>query len=615
MKILFIISLVALFYFPVFTQQGNAFQPGPDIPHFASVFDFGAKGDGITDDTEAIQRAIDVCSANGTKLVFPAGTFMTGAVFLRSNISIELSAKAVWKAIGKTELFPVQYPVRQDGSQMLSWSAMIFGKDIENVRISGNGVIDGSGNHPAFGTSRGDKQRPFGIWIIRGRNISMEGFHLRNTAFWGMHFDECDHLKLTGLNLYNHSNLNNDGIDISDCHDVIISDCVIDSSDGGILEDIVIQNVVMDGVETPISIKLGDRWVRGHNMPTSILGAEAPGVVRNIFISNVIARNSGPIPSLITGYPDHYVENIKLSDIFIEVEGGLPAHDVIVPENSSAYPVNRMFGLKNPAYGFFIRNVKNVQLRNVQMVTQNPDDRRAIIFENATGIIENIDIENSGGQGRPSLLVDNTEALTLRGDNSGVTKQAGTVADDFAKSLEGAKPFDFEILPQTIKDYDGNQYKSLKIGNQVWMASNLKTTHYNDGKPVPLVEDNFTWSALSTPGYSWHENNIENKEAFGSLYNWQAVSSGNLCPEGWHIPTDTEWRSLASFMDSQGRADRALLDKAGFDNIGVLRHTDGRFVDMVRYNYWWISHEGGNLFFLAPGRWLLFRLNSQAERQ
>ena len=312
------------------------------VARAGNVTDFGAKGDGDADDTKAVQAAIDACAAKGDKLVFPAGTFLTGTVHLRSNTAIELTAKAVWKGIGRSDAYPMQRPRGFNGRMISAWRAMIFAEDVENVRISRQGTIDGNGRHAALHTGISNSpDRPFGIWLIRGRDICVEGIQLRDAAFWMQHYEECDHVRIAGIRVFNPANLNNDGLDLTDCHDTIVSDVEIDSSDdalclkshgrrgvsdtvisncvlashasafklgtasvggfrritvndlvirpsaadhiehplkvknglagidlmstdGGTLEDIVIQHVVMDSVETPLVLKLGDRWALGR---------------------------------------------------------------------------------------------------------------------------------------------------------------------------------------------------------------------------------------------------------------------------------------------------------------------------------------------------------------
>ena len=105
--------------------------------------------------------------------------------------------------------------------------------------------------------------------------------------------------------------------------------------------------------------------------------------------------------------------------------------------------------------------------------------------------------------------------------------------------------------PVTVTDIDGNVYQTIKIGTQVWMVENLKTTRLNDGSAIPLVTGSSQWSVLTTPGFCWYDNNVANKNVYGALYNWFAVSTGKLAPVGWHVATDAEWTVLTTFLGGE----------------------------------------------------------------
>jgi len=106
-----------------------------------------------------------------------------------------------------------------------------------------------------------------------------------------------------------------------------------------------------------------------------------------------------------------------------------------------------------------------------------------------------------------------------------------------------------EKPPEILTDQDGNTYKTVTIGNQVWMAENLQTTSLNDGTAIPPVEDASGWSNLTTPGYCWYNNDESSfKAAYGALYNGYTVTTGKLCPAGWHVPEKQEWQELRDFL-------------------------------------------------------------------
>ena len=110
-----------------------------------------------------------------------------------------------------------------------------------------------------------------------------------------------------------------------------------------------------------------------------------------------------------------------------------------------------------------------------------------------------------------------------------------------------------EISPTfDVIDIDGNGYHTVKIGTQIWMVENLKTTKYNDDTSIPYVTDATAWEALSTPGYCFYNNDVANKNNYGALYNWYTVNTGKLAPTGWHVPTDAEWTTLENYLIANG---------------------------------------------------------------
>ena len=101
----------------------------------------------------------------------------------------------------------------------------------------------------------------------------------------------------------------------------------------------------------------------------------------------------------------------------------------------------------------------------------------------------------------------------------------------------------------TVTDIDGNIYQTVTIGDQIWMAENLKVTHYSTGDAIPNVTDNIEWSNLSTGALSEYNNDTINVATYGRLYNWYAVDdSRNIAPTGWHVPTDDEWKELERYL-------------------------------------------------------------------
>ena len=107
-------------------------------------------------------------------------------------------------------------------------------------------------------------------------------------------------------------------------------------------------------------------------------------------------------------------------------------------------------------------------------------------------------------------------------------------------------------ITRSIKDIDENVYKIVKIGNQWWMAENLKVTHYQNGEAIPKVTDNTEWGNLTTGAYCIYGSNDTNADTYGCFYNWSAVvNSRNIAPAGWHVSTDDEWEELAQYISDQ----------------------------------------------------------------
>jgi uncharacterized protein (TIGR02145 family) len=136
------------------------------------------------------------------------------------------------------------------------------------------------------------------------------------------------------------------------------------------------------------------------------------------------------------------------------------------------------------------------------------------------------------------------------------------------------KPTD-EILAK-VTDKDGNVYKTVTIGTQVWMAENLKTTRFNDNIAIPNVTDPTAWTLLSTPAYCWYNNDAAtNKPLYGALYNWFTVNTGNLCPTGWHAPTDEEYNTLESHLGMTSAQINLGWVWSGTDQGTQMKNTTG----------------------------------------
>ena len=175
-----------------------------------------------------------------------------------------------------------------------------------------------------------------------------------------------------------------------------------------------------------------------------------------------------------------------------------------------------------------------------------------------------------------------------------------------------------------VKDIDGNSYKTVKIGEQIWMAENLKVTQYRNGDPIPNLTDENDWENTEQGAYCNYDNNEDNVETYGRLYNWYAVDDKRgLAPNGWHIPTDEEIKKLEMYLGMSqeeagedgsrgtnegsklaGRADlwndgdlknNPEFGTSGFTGLPAgYREFDGDYSCMGYIGYFWSSTEFGS---------------------
>jgi uncharacterized protein (TIGR02145 family) len=142
----------------------------------------------------------------------------------------------------------------------------------------------------------------------------------------------------------------------------------------------------------------------------------------------------------------------------------------------------------------------------------------------------------------------------LTGLNSGTTYYVRAYVTTSAGTAYGNEvSFTTTASTAPVSDIDSNIYKTIQIGTQTWMAENLKTTRYNNGDQIP--NGNGGWIDLNKGNYWWYDNDASTyKDAYGALYNWYAVGNGNLCPTGWHVPTNSEWTTLITFLGGEEEA-------------------------------------------------------------
>ena len=448
---------------------------GSDLQRLYDVKTFGAKGDGKTFDTIAIQSAIDKASkSGGGTVVLPPGIYLSGSLHLISHIKfvIEKDATLLGSATRSDYVRGERY-------------ALLLADGQEDLTVSGDGTINGQGRALAKDVMRrvttgevtsplkpsgspNEEERPSIIEFRNCRHVKVTGITLRDASCWTQIYANCEDLVIEGMHVDSAVCENSDGIDIVDCKrvqmshcdikseddgiclksetggsgcdDVDISDCrvcslvengfklgtsgkggfrkihaknltmdntrrsaiALESVDGGVLEDVLVENVHGINVGDAIFLRLGHRNKHGaigqlRNIVIQNVSVEVlPNKTRSMAILLGLEPDSKPsrapdenvCPSSIVGLPGHPVQNVRLVNIeIIYPGGGVPKpHSVLlgkldsVPELPAQYPEFWMFG-ELPAWGFYVRHAEGISFSNVRITLRKADFRPAVVID------------------------------------------------------------------------------------------------------------------------------------------------------------------------------------------------------------------------------------------
>ena len=254
---------------------------------------------------------------------------------------------------------------------------------------------------------------------------------------------------------------------------------------------------------------------------------------------------------------------------------------------------------------------------NGVIVTYDLSDVDSITY-NSSGDTMNVDITS----GSDIYYLEEVDSITFTGDTSGKTLNVETGQGLVDYALSDIDSITFMLLyydsTGTITDIDGNVYKTVKIGDQWWMAENLKVTHYNNNDSIPNVTDNSEWRTLTSGAYCNYDNDSSYVNTYGRLYNWHAVDDNrNLAPAGWHVPSDDEWKQLEMYLgmtqsmvnatgwrgsDEGGKMKEADTTRWRSPNTGATNASgftalpggdryEGAFIAISQYGYWWSATE------------------------
>lgn len=447
-----------------------------------NVRQFGAKGDGQTKDTAAIQSAMDAAGVAGGTVYVPPGKYLCGTVRFKSHVTVFLDAGATLIfSPDRDDFDPLEKldfkPPDDDETSDFHY-ALLRGQNVEHVGVVGPGTIDGN---------RTKRKGPKPIAFKSCRHIAVRDVTIQNSPNYNISLLGCDHVNIEGVTILNGYC---DGIDPDCCHHVRIANCYVESWDDAIVpkasfalgrrhstENLSVTNCVLTtacncfklGTESSSDFKnitvsnctmyaRPELWKGRH--PSSGISLEmvdgasleriaisnivmvnmnAPIFVRlgnrgrsqavpkpehleGISISDIVATGSRRVSS-ITGVPGFPVRRITLKNIRVSSIGGGSA-DLArkeVPENESKYPDADMFG-DLPAYGLFCRHAETLVLDNVQFHLEKPDGRPAMIFDRVE------DLELRASSAAPPSSEEPAIALrdVRRGFIHGVRAQAGT---------------------------------------------------------------------------------------------------------------------------------------------------------------------------------------------
>ncbi len=259
----------------------------------------------------------------------------------------------------------------------------------------------------------------------------------------------------------------------------------------------------------------------------------------------------------------------------------------------------RISGLKNGMH-FLVISGKYFRFSSRFIVISNTSSAAKIERIGGENFVESTESANK-------YISDNSSIVNMaytNGDRLKFTGRAGIFSTIVTDVPYESKTIEFRFL--ACSDADSNNYPVVVIGSQVWMAENLRTTRYSDGKYISSPgADNNMWNNYFTGAYSWYKNSPESfKNSYGALYNWYAVNSGNLCPPGWRIPDDKDWMLLVKNMGGSGIAGKKIKEtgsgnwapnndrstnESGLSVLpGGLRNIYG-FNELTHYAYFWSS--------------------------
>ena len=309
------------------------------------------------------------------------------------------------------------------------------------------------------------------------------------------------------------------------------------------------------------------------------------------------------------------------------------SYQAIIRNTKGELVKNQAIGMKISIY-FYNKSVSVTSYVETQTPTTNENGLVSIEIgtgKAVTGVFADInwaakayylktEIDPSGGSAYS--ITSTTQLLSVPYALHAKTAGSASIAES-AKSITTSSGV---YTPEYVVDIDGNAYKTIKIGDQVWMAENLKTTRYRNGDAISNQTMPIPWGTTTNGAWCDYKNLQLNGNKYGHLYNWYAVADPrNIAPEGWHVPTDAEWTELVNYLIANGGNwdgtttgnkigkslaaatnwksyttegaigfDILINNSSGFTALpGGYRGSDGTFYGIGYYGDWWSSTEDG----------------------
>jgi len=421
-----------------------------------NIINYGAvKNDTVQLSTTAINKAVDACyTAGGGRVLIPSGMYKSGTIILKDNVEIFLSAGAVLFASKNYKDFPR--------------NGLIYAENASHISVSGKGSLDG------LGEGRTGAERPTNILFKSCKNISVDGITMHNSGGWNQHYFDCEDVTVNNIHVYNHSNKNNDGIDINGCRRFVLSNSIIDSDDDGIVlkstgnagcEDISINNCVVSSYTNAIKC-----------------GTESIGGFKNITISNCLIKPTrSTVPSKFN-LPRLGIAGISLEIVDGGIMEGVNVSNIVIEETQCPIYIrlgNRGHKLNRdspaPPYG----QMKNIQMNNITAYN--------------TGNF------SSSITGVPGAKIENISLSNIRIVNNGGMKQGEYIAD-YSKVKEDEKGYP---QPTTWANLPSYGFFIRHVKNIVLSNIMLGSVEPDERVPVIGVDINYLFVKnliLDTPG-------------------------------------------------------------------------------------------------------------------